>query len=114
MYKTNYSMLCVFCVRINLYKDNSLILCCVFCVRINLYKDNSLREAPALSGGMRKATLEWKYVLRGVSDDPEPLINYLDVSTVTGFVKNSNLCRVKANNFSWFNMLDFTVVFTYK
>ena len=87
---------------------------CVFCIRIDLYKDNSLREAPALSGGMRKAALEWKYGLRGVSDDPEPLISYLDVSTVTLFVKNGDLCRVKANNFSWFNMLDFTVVFTYK
>ena len=58
----------------------------VFCIRINLYKDNSLREAPALSAGMRKAALEWKYGLRGVSDDPEPLINYLDVSTVILFV----------------------------
>ena len=58
----------------------------VFCIRINLYKDNSLREAPALSGGMRKAALEWKYGLREVSDDPEPLINYLDVSAVILFV----------------------------
>ena len=79
-----------------------------------MYKDNSLRKGPALSGGMRKAALEWKYGLRDVSDDPEPLINYLDVSTVILFVKNGDLCRVKANNFSWFNMLDFTVVFTYK
>ena len=40
-----------------------------------------------LSGGMRKSALEWKYGVRGVSDDPEPLINYLDVSTI---IKNYN------------------------
>ena len=34
----------------------------------------------APSGGLRKAALEQKYGLGHVSDDPEPLINYLDVS----------------------------------
>jgi len=39
-----------------------------------------------LSGGLRKAALEAKYGRKGVSDDPEPLINYLDVSAAILFV----------------------------
>ena len=46
---------------------------------IKLFKDES-RIIAALSGGLRKAALERKY--GGVSDDPEPLVNYLDVSTL--------------------------------
>lgn len=53
----------------------------VFVFRVNLYKDVSAREG-SLSHGERKAALEWKYGLRDVSDDPEPLINYLDVSKI--------------------------------
>ena len=45
-----------------------------------MHKRDPFREVPAISGGMRKAALEWKYGLRKVGDDPEPLINYLDVS----------------------------------
>ena len=48
---------------------------------IKLFKDES-RTIPPLSGGLRKAALERKYG-GGVSDDPEPLINYLDVSTMS-------------------------------
>jgi len=55
----------------------------VLLLRVKLYKDGAIREMPALSGGLRKAALEWKYGLGRVSDDPEPLINYLDVSIVT-------------------------------
>ena len=45
-----------------------------------MHKRDAFRQTPAISGGMRKAALEWKYGLREVGDDPEPLINYLDVS----------------------------------
>ena len=48
---------------------------------IRLFKDESI-IIPALSGGQRRAVLEWKYGMKGVSDDPEPLVNYLDVRTV--------------------------------
>jgi len=50
-----------------------------------LFKDES-RIIPALSGGLRKAALERKY--GGVSDDPEPLINYLDVSFLLYIIMN--------------------------
>ena len=48
-------------------------------VRVKLYKKDA-SVLPALSGGLRKAALERKYGMGRVSDDPEPLINYLDVS----------------------------------
>ena len=40
---------------------------------------------------MRKAALEWKYGLKDVSDDPVPLINYMDVRMIiaTLFVHES-------------------------
>ncbi|XP_065910090.1 lysosomal aspartic protease-like [Dysidea avara] len=56
----------------------ALCLLVVYCDALNsikLFKDES-RIIPALSGGLRKAALERKY--GGVSDDPEPLVNYLD------------------------------------
>lgn len=50
--------------------------------RVDLYRNDFIREAPMLSGGVRKAALEHKYGVSRVSEDPEPLVNYLDVSTV--------------------------------
>ena len=62
--------------------ENSFLVMysCVFAGRIKLHKRDAFRQTPAISGGMRKDALEWKYGLREVGDDPEPLINYLDVS----------------------------------
>ena len=54
---------------------------------------------PALSGGLRKAALEWKYGMGRVSDDPVPLINYLDVSHYIAGYLIRELRQLQYNNF---------------
>ena len=59
-----------------------------YSVRVKLYKNEG-----APSGGLRKAALERKYGLGRVSGDPEPLINYLDVSQCCVCILHAQLLK---------------------